>query len=90
MDEPDRTESLTGQTTMDEVRDATQSENPADPLSGRSGNLDELLRSLSDAELEAYCLHWSSRRREYAGNGFAFWKCSTLLAAGYAEARRRV
>jgi hypothetical protein len=74
---------------MSEQTDETQSGNPGDPLSGRSGNLHELLRSLSDAELETYCLYWSRRHAEYAGNGFASWKCSNLLAAGYGEARTR-
>jgi hypothetical protein len=66
MDEGYRSQSLTGQDRMNELTDETQSENPAEPLSGRSGNLHELLRSLSDTELEAYCLYWSRRRAEYA------------------------
>ena len=57
----------------------------AKPLSGRSGPLVKLLRSLSDDDLSEYCRYWAHRRNQYRGSAFVSWKCGILLAAGLRE-----
>jgi hypothetical protein len=71
------------------MTNGSAAENPfTDPLAGRSGDMGELMASLTDEEMLEYIrnLNWS---RERMKNGYSHWWRGKQVCAGERELARR-